>query len=51
MQNGHSLTADFFNKVRLFEKQGLMLCDEKHVALTPEGFLLSNTIIAELINE
>ncbi len=48
---GHSLTADFFNKVRLFEKQGLMLCDEKHAALTPEGFLLSNTIIAELINE
>jgi coproporphyrinogen III oxidase-like Fe-S oxidoreductase len=36
-------------KARSFEKQGLMKVTDSSIALTREGFLLSNTIISELI--
>ena len=45
---GCCLKDEFFEKVSFFEKQGLMVSDSKHIALTAEGFLLSNTVIAEL---
>lgn len=47
---GNALPQSFFEKAKVFEKNGLMVCDGKHVALTTEGFLLSNTIIGELID-
>lgn len=45
---GCALTEGFFEKVSFFEKQGLMVRDSRHIALTAEGYLLSNTVIAEL---
>lgn len=36
-------------KAEFFEKQGLMKVTDKSISLTREGFLLSNTIISELI--
>ena len=36
-------------KSRIFNENGLMKCDEKSIALTEKGFLISNAIIAELI--
>ena len=46
---GRPLSQDFIKKCRLFEKQGLAVCDHNHVALTAQGLLLSNTIISNLL--
>jgi oxygen-independent coproporphyrinogen-3 oxidase len=43
------LPASVIEKARSFEKQGLMKVTDSSIALTREGFLLSNTIISELI--
>lgn len=43
------ISADIIKKSKLFEKQGLMTLTDNSVALTEKGFLLSNTIISELI--
>ncbi len=39
----------FFNKVKLYEANGYIKTDGNSVRLTEKGFLLSNTIIADLI--
>ena len=44
-----NLPASVIEKARSFEKQGLMKVTDSSIALTKEGFLLSNTIISELI--
>lgn len=41
--------TEILEKARLFEKQGLMRVTDNSISLTREGFLLSNTIISELI--
>lgn len=41
--------TEILEKARLFEKQGLMRVTDKSISLTRAGFLLSNTIISELI--
>ena len=43
------LSAKIIQKSKLFEKQGLMTVTDDSIALTEKGFLLSNTIISELI--
>lgn len=43
------ISDEIIEKSKLFEKQGLMTLSEDSVSLTKEGFLLSNTIISELI--
>ncbi len=37
------------NKAKFFEKQGLCICDDRHISLTDEGMLVSNSVIGELI--
>ena len=46
---GKELPTEFLEKAIFFEKQGLMRVTDKQISLTREGFLLSNTIISELI--
>ncbi len=41
--------TEILEKARLFEKQGLMRVTDNSISLTRAGFLLSNTIISELI--
>lgn len=36
-------------KAKLFEEKGLLVCDEKAIRLNEKGFLLSNTIISQLL--
>lgn len=45
------LPESFFEKADKFAERGLLISDDKHIALTTEGFLLSNTIIGDLIDE
>lgn len=40
---------DFYNKVELLAKLGYIEYDDNSIKLTEKGFLLSNTVIAELI--
>lgn len=44
-----NLSDEVIEKAKLFEKQGLATVNDTSIALTREGFLLSNTIISELI--
>lgn len=39
----------YYDKSQKFEKMGLMTCDDKGIRLTEKGFLLSNSIITEII--
>lgn len=47
---GEDFSPEIIKKARVFEKQGLMTVSESGFALTPDGFLISNYIIGELIN-
>ncbi len=40
---------DIIKRAKKLADMGLVICDEKHISLTKEGFLLSNTIISELL--
>ncbi|MBQ4267507.1 MAG: coproporphyrinogen III oxidase family protein, partial [Clostridia bacterium] len=40
---------EIFRKAEDFEKNGLLEIKNGSIALTPEGFLLSNTIIGKLL--
>lgn len=46
---GFETPAKMLEKSRLFEKNGLIVTDGKNIALTPKGFLLSNSITATLL--
>lgn len=46
---GNNLNKSFLNKAKLFERHGYIKTDDNSIRLTEKGFLLSNTIIAELI--
>ncbi len=43
------LSLTFINKTNKYCKMGFMESDEKHVCFTPKGFLVSNSIISDLI--
>ncbi len=44
-----SLTPEFFDRCKAFEKAELLKTDDKKIALTNKGMLLSNSIITELL--
>ncbi|MEE1218904.1 MAG: radical SAM family heme chaperone HemW [Ruminococcus sp.] len=46
---GKSLSAEFLNKVNKYVKYGLMQYNNDSISFTPQGFLLSNTILSDLI--
>ncbi|MCH5298272.1 MAG: radical SAM family heme chaperone HemW [Ruminococcus sp.] len=46
---GESLPTDFYKKIDKYCKLGLMNQDKNSVSFTPRGFLVSNSIIADLI--
>ena len=46
---GKALSPAFINKIKKYCEMGFMESDEKHVCFTPKGFLVSNSIISELI--
>lgn len=45
----YDIKDEMLKKAREFEKHGFLKCDDKAIALTKEGFLLSNTIISQLL--
>jgi oxygen-independent coproporphyrinogen-3 oxidase len=46
---GSKISDDKIEKMKKFEKSGLLCIDEKGIKLTAEGFLLSNMIIGEML--
>ncbi|NLP48598.1 MAG: radical SAM family heme chaperone HemW [Clostridiales bacterium] len=48
---GIEIPPSMRKQAEIFQKQGLMVCDEKKIALTARGFLLSNPIISRLLEE
>ena len=46
---GEKIAQDKIELMRKYEKAGLVLIDDKGIRLTPEGFLLSNVIIGEML--
>lgn len=44
-----NLPERFFTKAKLFDKSGFLLLDKNKVTLTKKGYLVSNSIISELI--
>ncbi len=46
---GEKISEDKIEKMKKYEKSGLVIVDDEGIRLTPEGFLLSNMIIGELI--
>ena len=46
---GKEISTEIIEKAKLFEKQGLMKVTDESISMTRNGFLLSNTIISELI--
>lgn len=47
---GFEIPTKMVDKSTVFEKNGLLISDRKGIRLTPEGFLVSNSIIAELLD-
>ena len=47
---GEKITEEKFKKMKKYEMTGLVNIDEEGLRLTPEGFLLSNMIIGEMID-
>ncbi len=43
------LTEERRELIDFYEARGLLLCDERRLALTVEGFYLSNTVISDLL--
>lgn len=46
---GEDLSDSFIRKAKMYEKHGYIKTDDNGISLTEKGFLLSNTIIADLI--
>ena len=46
---GKELPRFITDKVKTYAKSGFMQMDEKKINFTPKGYLVSNTIISELI--
>ena len=46
---GEKIEEASIERMKKYEKAGLLVMDDEGIRLTPEGFLLSNTIIGELI--
>lgn len=46
---GHPIPKKLYERSRLFERNGYMITDKSGLRLTPKGFLLSNSILAEIL--
>ncbi|MGN0572055.1 MAG: radical SAM family heme chaperone HemW [Candidatus Fimenecus sp.] len=46
---GHKIPDEMREKAKIFVQGGYMTADEDHIALTRNGFLLSNAILAEIL--
>ena len=46
---GHGVPEDIIKKCIEFSKADLTVCDNSRIALTRQGFLVSNAVISELI--
>ena len=46
---GKTLPEDIMQKAKLLLKHGLVTVDGEKIALTKQGFLLSNSVICELL--
>lgn len=46
---GKPLPQAYFERARRYVKQGLVLCDEESIRFTPQGFLVSNRLIADIL--
>lgn len=46
---GHSIPKDIYEKSKIFVENGYMTADENGLVLTRKGFLLSNTILSEIL--
>lgn len=46
---GHSISKEIYEKSEIFIKNGYMTKTENGIALTRKGFLMSNTILAEIL--
>ena len=46
---GYSIPGKIFEKAKILQKHGLVVCDGSSIRLTKQGFLLSNGVILELI--
>ena len=46
---GYDIPNKYFQRAKKFEKYGLINCKKDCIKLTEQGFLVSNTIISELI--
>ena len=47
---GEDVSEEFIEAANEFEKYGFVKLTENSVSITREGFLISNTIIGELVN-
>lgn len=47
---GHPIPRKIFERAKVLQKHGLLVCDEHSIRLTKRGFLLSNSVISALIN-
>lgn len=46
---GHSIPKELYEKSKIFVENGYMTVDENGLALTRKGFLLSNSILSEIL--
>ena len=46
---GKRLSSAILQKISRYAKMGLMECDDRHAHFTPQGFLVSNTILADIL--
>lgn len=46
---GYDIPASYFDKIKKFQKYGLVNSEEGRISLTESGFLLSNYIISEIL--
>ena len=46
---GQPLSPAVLQKIRRYSKMGLMECDNDHARFTPQGFLVSNSILADIL--
>lgn len=46
---GHGIPAGYRERARRYQASGLVRCDSRGIRFTPEGFLLSNALIGEIL--
>ena len=47
---GRELSPALLKKLGQFQRAGFLELDRRHVSLTPKGFLVSNSLLAEILD-